>query len=392
MFRKLRRLGGEFTRVCQAAPHHRTRPEMVARSLASDNTETWTQGGMKRMPQALMDRILTSPSLPSVPAVALKVLELTQQDDVSVDELAKVIQNDPALTAKLLQTANSPLFGLARKVSSIQQATVILGLRTVKVMALSFSLVDAMHGERSDGFNYEKYWRRSLTTAVVSRLLAEHCGSVRADECFVGGLLGDLGILAAHQCAAESYGQVLASLAVNPRPVQEIEKEVLGITHRPDQRGDAGVSGPCRRCCATRSKATMAMEWTNWETVPACLPRSCTRGSRIAELFCGDVEGWRHDEVKIACVELLSIPVTNIEQILDDVHTNVSDMASLFKIEIGESISYETLRAQAMMQMANLSMAAEMDRAAATNRVEEVQQELQVVSKKACTDGPDSDS
>ena len=76
------------------------------------------------MSSKIMDRILNSPSLPSMPIVAIKVLELTQKEDVSTNEIADVIQKDPALTAKLLQTANSSLFGLPKKVGSIQQATV----------------------------------------------------------------------------------------------------------------------------------------------------------------------------------------------------------------------------------------------------------------------------
>ena len=116
------------------------------------------------MAVTIMDRILASSNLPSVPFVALKVLELTQQEDTSIDDIAAVIQKDPALTAKLLRTANSPLFGLVKKVASIRQATVILGLRTVKVMALSFSLVDALRKAQDGAFDYPRYWRRSLTS------------------------------------------------------------------------------------------------------------------------------------------------------------------------------------------------------------------------------------
>ena len=96
------------------------------------------------MSQPIVDRVLGSSALPSMPYAAMRVVELTQKDDVSVNEITQVIRTDPALTAKLLQTANSPLFGLAKKVGSLEQATVTLGLRAVKVMALSFSLVEAL--------------------------------------------------------------------------------------------------------------------------------------------------------------------------------------------------------------------------------------------------------
>ena len=101
---------------------------------------------------------------------------------VALNDIAEVIETDPALTVKLLKTANSPLFGLSQKISSIQQATVILGLRAVKVMALSFSLVDTLDRARTPGLDYRRYWRRSLTSAVASKLIAEELGSARADE------------------------------------------------------------------------------------------------------------------------------------------------------------------------------------------------------------------
>ena len=338
------------------------------------------------MSTAIMDRILASSNLPSVPLVALKVLELTQQEDVSIDDIAQVIQKDPALTAKLLQTANSPLFGLAKKVASIQQATVILGLRTVKVMALSFSLVDALRKSQGGEFDYPTYWRRSLTSAAVAKLLAQRCGGLRADECFVGGLLADIGMLAAYQCVGDVYRPVLSRFAANPRPIQEIEAEVLGLTH-------ARVSGEMLRKWSLPDilcDAVAAHHGDGLESLgerPRMLASVIYAAASIAELFCGDVESWRHNEVKAHCLKLIPITSEALEEALEEIHTDVSGMASLFKLEIGESVSYETLRTQAMMQMANISMSAEMERAEATTRAEQVTQELKEVSHKAATDG-----
>ncbi len=338
------------------------------------------------MAATIMDRIFASSNLPSVPFVALKVLELTQQEDASIDDIAKVIQKDPALTAKLLRTANSPLFGLVKKVGSIRQATVILGLRTVKVMALSFSLVDALRKSQDGEFDYPRYWRRSLTSAVVAQLLAQRCGGLRADECFVGGLLADIGMLAANQCVSDVYRPVLSRFAANPRPIQEIEAEVLGLTH-------ARISGgmlrkwslPDMLCDAVAAHHGDGLE--SLEERPRMLASVMYAAAAIAELFCGDVEIRRHHEVKALCLRLISITPEALEETLEEVHTDVSEMASLFKLEIGESVSYETLRTQAMMQMANISMSAERELAEAATRAEQVQQELEEISHKAATDG-----
>ena len=338
------------------------------------------------MSSEIMDRILASPNLPSMPVVAIKVLELTQHEDVCVGDIADVIQKDPALTAKLLQTANSPLFGLPKKVGSIQQATVILGLRTVKVMALSFSLVDTFQQSHGGEFDYRRYWRRSLTTAVVSKILAQHCGNVRANECFVGGLLADIGMLAAHHCVGDLYRPVVERFAASPRPIQDIEKEVLGLSHPQISSGLLRKwSLPDMLCEAIAVHHGEGLDSLDERT--RLLASVLCASSSIAELFCHDVESWRHLEVQERCLELISISPTALEETLDDLHTNVTEMAALFKLEIGDSVSYEALRSQAMMQLANISLSAEMDRTKATHRAQRAQRELEEMSQKASIDG-----
>lgn len=338
------------------------------------------------MSQEIVDRVLASPALPSMPGVALRVVELTQQEDVSVNEIVGVIRNDPALTAKLLQTANSPLFGLSRKVGSLEQATVILGLRSVKVMALSFSLVTAMQKSQVSDFDYKRYWRRSMTTAVAAKLFAQEHKVVRQDECFVGGLLTDIGLLAARQCVPELYGPVLAQFAAAPRPIQEIEAEMLGVTH-------PHISAAMLRKWSLPDMLCDAMAAHHGEGLRALPERTrmiaevLYAASLVGELFCGDVDGGKLDDIKARCLSLIPMPPENLEKILDELQSNVSQMASLFQVEIGEGISYEDLRTQATLLLATISISAEMERAQATSRADAVQLKLEEVNQRASTDG-----
>ena len=161
------------------------------------------------MPTPIIEKIKTADNLPSLPTVAIQVLQMTQADDVSLADIARVIQQDPALTVKVLKVVNSSLFGMSRRISSVQQAMVVLGLRTVKVMVLSFSLVDTLKDRRNSTFDYTGYWRRSLTTAVAAKSLAERVRPEYAEEAFVCGLLCDIGTLAAYHCARDMYLPVL---------------------------------------------------------------------------------------------------------------------------------------------------------------------------------------
>ena len=98
------------------------------------------------MNQDVLERILQCQTLPSLPAVAIRILELTSDLNVSIAELARTIENDQGLTAKILRTVNSSFYGLRKPCPTIHQAVVILGLSAVKSLALGFSLVTSIKG------------------------------------------------------------------------------------------------------------------------------------------------------------------------------------------------------------------------------------------------------
>ena len=93
------------------------------------------------MQSDLMQELGKADQLPSPPSVALRILELNRNDQIDIAELTDALSYDPALVAKLLRTANSSLFGYSREISSIHQAVLILGLRSVNLVELSFSIL-----------------------------------------------------------------------------------------------------------------------------------------------------------------------------------------------------------------------------------------------------------
>src|SRR6478672_700253 len=111
------------------------------------------------MNQQIADRIRQCPSLPSMPAIALQVLELAQKEDVDIAEIARVISKDPALAGKILRTVNSSFYGRSQHVSTVSHALVILGLQSVKTLVLGFSLVSNLAKNKAKGFKHIHYWR-----------------------------------------------------------------------------------------------------------------------------------------------------------------------------------------------------------------------------------------
>lgn len=178
-----------------------------------------------------LEKVLKCPTLPSLPAVALKVIDLTSNPAVKMDELARTIQNDQGLAAKILRTVNSSFYGLRKPCSTIHAAIVMLGLGPVKTLALGFSLVSAVGNKSGDGFDYAAYWRRGLYTAVGAKCIAEAAHIKQVDEAFLGGLLQDLGVMAFYRSLGDEYLQVMQTTGGDHRKLVQAELSTLEIQH-----------------------------------------------------------------------------------------------------------------------------------------------------------------
>jgi HD-like signal output (HDOD) protein/GGDEF domain-containing protein len=181
--------------------------------------------------QRVPESLLAGEELPSLPAVAVEVLRLCRRDDVTLDDLAGVIAMDPALAAKLLRYSNSSLFNLGTEVTTLQRAMLVLGLKSVQLMSLSFSLAGGLP-RAGQGFDYDAFWRRSIALAVAARLMASLTRQANEDEAFLCGLLGEIGRLVLTRGHAR-YSELFA--AERGWPARARECAVLGY-----HSGDVG--------------------------------------------------------------------------------------------------------------------------------------------------------
>jgi two-component system cell cycle response regulator len=183
------------------------------------------------MSDGLFERVLGAKSLPSLPAVALQVLELTRDPNVSLDEIAKVIQNDQAIAAKVLRTVNSSYFGLSHPCGSISRAIGYLGLNTVKSLVLGFSLVDVTSRIEDGGLDLKGYWQRSIFSAAAARCVADRFGTCNPDEAFTAALFADIGILATFVALPREYAELAGMVAGKHTDLAKAEFEALGFDH-----------------------------------------------------------------------------------------------------------------------------------------------------------------
>ena len=118
------------------------------------------------MNEQLIQRIRQCPNLPSLPGVAIQVLDLVQKPDVEVNQIARIISQDAALASKVLRTVNSSFYARSNAVSTVSHALVIMGLHSAKSLVLGFTLVSNL---REKGFKHLDYWRRSIYAATAAR-------------------------------------------------------------------------------------------------------------------------------------------------------------------------------------------------------------------------------
>ncbi len=166
----------------------------------------------------------------SLPAVAMKVLDLTDDPRTDVPALKACLENDPALTGKILRVVNSSLFGFSREISDLNQALALLGTKPLRLLVLGFSLPEGLFdGVQADILS--RYWRQTLTCAAAARQLANRFGYPSPDEAFIAGLLRDLGLLVLVQQLDATFCNFLNTLHEKRADVPAWEKRALGFHH-----------------------------------------------------------------------------------------------------------------------------------------------------------------
>lgn len=168
--------------------------------------------------------------LPSPPSIAFRILEAVKKDAASFNELSRIISSDPALTAKILMVANSSFYHLPQKIDSIPKALTLLGTKALKNIALSFVIARELRGHSAGGFDFNFFWKRSLTAAVSADLLSPLIAD-RNEDIFVTALLQDIGIVIMYLCRPDDYLKVLDEKRASSMPIQSAEKKVFGLDH-----------------------------------------------------------------------------------------------------------------------------------------------------------------
>lgn len=167
----------------------------------------------------------------SRPNVAMEIVRLTEQPHVDASALRHCIEQDPALTCKILRVVNSSLFGLPGRVADLDQALSLLGIKPLKLLVLGFSLPDELFAEVA-ARELRWYWTNTLTRAVAARLLSDQLWHQPGDEAFIAGLMEDLGTLVMLREVGRPYAKFLAGVIDEHCDLSALERTTLGFDHR----------------------------------------------------------------------------------------------------------------------------------------------------------------
>ncbi|MBX3324215.1 MAG: HDOD domain-containing protein [Phycisphaeraceae bacterium] len=293
----------------------------------------------------LLAEILSCQSLPTLPSVAVEILHRTSNPNVVIGDLAPLISRDQGLAARMLRTVNSSFFGLRQPCPTIDRALVLLGIGPVRSLALGFSLAASLEKCQTPGFDWERYWRRALISAIAARELAEEGGCAGlADEAYLGALMQDIGMVAMHQALGTRYDKVVALTGGDHSLLTQTEVNVFEIGH-PDVgahlaerwRLPRQLSIPIR----FHERPTAA------PTEEAMLTRLVHLGSIAHDVVTDTDPRPALRRLYERAADWLDLAPGQIDAVVRRVGAKAKDLASVFGVRIGPPIDAERILAAA---------------------------------------------
>jgi putative nucleotidyltransferase with HDIG domain len=173
-------------------------------------------------------------SLPSLPAIVTKLIQVVNSPDTSADDATRLIENDPGLTSKFIRLANSAFYGMPRSVSSVSSAVVILGFNVIRSVVLSTSIMKMFSGTENQAISKEKFWRHSIATALAAKEIVRHLMNIKLfdpESAFCAGILHDISKLIFNEYVFKDYAETCQFSRKNNLPLIDAETLQLGINH-----------------------------------------------------------------------------------------------------------------------------------------------------------------
>jgi putative nucleotidyltransferase with HDIG domain len=177
---------------------------------------------------AVIDRIV---EISTLPQIAVKVMEIARDPNAGAADLKRVVEADPALSGRVLRSINSAAYGLRAKITNLHHAISYLGFSEIRNLAMTASVAKIFKtGEAIGHYRRDMLWRHMVSVGLCARLIATRCKLANFEDCFLAGLLHDIGIILEDQHVHQPFRQVIQSLD-GSAPLCEVERNTLGFDH-----------------------------------------------------------------------------------------------------------------------------------------------------------------
>jgi len=183
--------------------------------------------------ESLAIKITRNENLGALSPVIRKIVKLAPDPMVGAKALESALNSEPGLTAKVLKAANSSYYALKSPANTVGSAVLVLGMRTVQALVLSVAYQQGLQGASpAPNFNRLRFWQHSIATAMAARKLAQAKGYRDPDEHYTIGMLHEIGMLALEKYCAKEWDRALGGAARSNLPLNLVEEQLLGFSHR----------------------------------------------------------------------------------------------------------------------------------------------------------------
>ncbi|MBX3372796.1 MAG: HDOD domain-containing protein [Phycisphaeraceae bacterium] len=322
------------------------------------------------MAQISIEDVLDSPAIPTLPTIAVELLRLTRDPNVSLEQIERLVMTDPGLAARVLRTVNSSLFGLKSRCTTIRRAVTYLGLNGVKSILLGFSLVDVaeiLHDEPV--FDVQAYWRRLIYGSAAARHFAVRAGTCDPDETFTCAMFQDMGMIAMLVTLGDRYLDLLIRCGDDHESLVALERQAFGFDHC---QAGAGLAG---RWHMTDLVSTLILRHHDPSRVPSGMQTiaHCVVCGRYAvtALFTTDPAG-DIPRFNDAMGRWFNIPATELTDVLETIAGAGRELAGVLEQPTGPAPRIEQILAEANRQLVGHQITLNTQLAASQQREQEL--------------------
>ncbi len=176
----------------------------------------------------LEQAIMSAGDLPTIPVVAMKVMQLIESEKATAEELAKVVASDPAVAARVLKISNSSFYGCQRQIQSLSMAIVVLGFSTLKSLVVAASVKQVY---KPFGLTEQMLWEHSFGAGLAARIIASRTRLANEEEAFLAGLFHDIGKTIMNTLDRDKFQLVIQKCYNDGLLFEEAEKNVYPFSH-----------------------------------------------------------------------------------------------------------------------------------------------------------------